>query len=202
MNSFQQFLANQESHTGMQIPNNMPNNMPMSMQMPMSPQMPMQMQMQGQNQMPMSMPGGMQMQGQNHMPTQNYSNGAINNGSNQFRPQNFGRDPGQNSDLVNNFMPMNNSALPNFLPNPDQLFRDPNVDNQPKLSPSDMERLMNQRGSASNIEPMIHKHNKNGAGVDILHDPKILQIETIRNEIILLKEKVNELERRLISVSQ
>ena len=79
------------------------------------------------------------------------------------------------------------------LPNPKQIFRDPNYNAQgPKISQRDMDELMNRRDSFAPPPPpqQVQKFEE-------INNPKIFQFQTLSNDIQAIRAKLIEIEKRM-----
>jgi hypothetical protein len=80
------------------------------------------------------------------------------------------------------------------LPNPEELFRDPTYNNNaPKVSSEDMKAFANRYTSM--LQPQYP--TQNGQKFDDINNAKTFQIQSLHNDILAVKAKVAELEKRL-----
>jgi len=80
--------------------------------------------------------------------------------------------------------------------NPVDLFRDKNYSSDiPKISDKDLELLKNGRENYNQIPQPIVKNFED------INNPKTFQIQSISNEIQILKTKILELEKKMASIT-
>jgi len=79
------------------------------------------------------------------------------------------------------------------LPNPEQIFRDPNYSNNaPKISQKDMEDLLNKRETFAPPPPpqQVQKFED-------INNAKIFQVQSLNNDILAVRQKLAEIEKRM-----
>jgi len=84
------------------------------------------------------------------------------------------------------------------LPNPAEIFADPRYNgNAPRVSQKEIEDLMNRRGDFAppQVQQQVQKF-------DDINNAKTFQIQSLHNDLVSLKAKLAEVEKRLYNIEQ